>query len=189
MGQKVNPNILRLGYNKNWNTQFFEKKKKELPLYIYKDLEIKAYISRFFEKNGLIIHKLNQQHCGSDLYIFVSFFVNESFFHESETKSPLSVYSNKLCCFTSKGKKKLVSFPKQNLMLNTLIQKKNVRTSEKKLFYNFKNCIKNNDFTIKNKSNSLFQTTTQNSLNGVLLELKNVLNLFTNNQFNIILTN
>ena len=27
MGQKVNPNIFRLGVNKKWKTDFFEKKK------------------------------------------------------------------------------------------------------------------------------------------------------------------
>ena len=31
MGQKVNPNILRLGVNKTWKTKFFEKKNQELP--------------------------------------------------------------------------------------------------------------------------------------------------------------
>ena len=28
MGQKTNPNIFRLGVNKTWKTEFFEKKKK-----------------------------------------------------------------------------------------------------------------------------------------------------------------
>jgi hypothetical protein len=28
MGQKVNPNIFRLGVNKTWKTEFFEKKDK-----------------------------------------------------------------------------------------------------------------------------------------------------------------
>ena len=41
MGQKTNPNILRLGVTKNWKTEFFEKKKKELPLYIFNDLVTK----------------------------------------------------------------------------------------------------------------------------------------------------
>ena len=31
MGQKVNPNILRLGVNKTWKTKFFEKKPKNYP--------------------------------------------------------------------------------------------------------------------------------------------------------------
>jgi len=44
MGQKINPNIFRLGVNKTWKTEFFEKKAHELPLYTFKDLEIKSYI-------------------------------------------------------------------------------------------------------------------------------------------------
>ena len=30
MGQKVNPNIFRLGINKTWKTKFFEKKKSRI---------------------------------------------------------------------------------------------------------------------------------------------------------------
>jgi lycopene beta-cyclase len=44
MGQKINPVIFRLGVNKTWKTEFFEKKNNELPLYVFKDLEIKNYI-------------------------------------------------------------------------------------------------------------------------------------------------
>ena len=40
MGQKINPVIFRLGVNKTWKTEFFEKKNNELPLYVFKDLEI-----------------------------------------------------------------------------------------------------------------------------------------------------
>jgi len=38
MGQKINPIIFRLGVNKTWKTEFFEKKNHELPLYVFKDL-------------------------------------------------------------------------------------------------------------------------------------------------------
>jgi hypothetical protein len=38
MGQKTNPNIFRLGVNKTWKTEFFEKKKKEINLYTFKYL-------------------------------------------------------------------------------------------------------------------------------------------------------
>ena len=55
MGQKTNPNILRLGVTKKWKTEFFEKSQKELPLYVFKDLEIQDYIERFFEINNILI--------------------------------------------------------------------------------------------------------------------------------------
>ena len=47
MGQKTNPNIFRLGVNKKWKTEFFEKKSQELSNYTFKDLEIKS-ISKDF---------------------------------------------------------------------------------------------------------------------------------------------
>ena len=56
MGQKVNPTSFRLGINKKWQTEFFEKNKSELSLFIFKDLEINNYIQRFFRLKGLIVH-------------------------------------------------------------------------------------------------------------------------------------
>ena len=40
MGQKTNPNIFRLGVNKTWKTEFFEKKNAELSLYTFKDFPV-----------------------------------------------------------------------------------------------------------------------------------------------------
>ena len=57
MGQKINPNILRLGVYKNWKTEFFEKKKKELPLYIFKDLEIQNFLEKFLEREKIFIDR------------------------------------------------------------------------------------------------------------------------------------
>ena len=38
MGQKVNPNVFRLGYKNNeWDSKYFENNYEELSLYIAKD--------------------------------------------------------------------------------------------------------------------------------------------------------
>jgi len=48
MGQKTNPNILRLGKTKEWKSKYIEKKSNELPSYAFNDLEIKKFIRKFF---------------------------------------------------------------------------------------------------------------------------------------------
>lgn len=79
MGQKLNPTIFRLGVNKTWKTEFFEKKNRELPLYIFKDLEIQNYIERVFELNGLIVHDYKQHYNASTLNLYISYFVTSDF--------------------------------------------------------------------------------------------------------------
>jgi ribosomal protein S3 len=79
MGQKLNPIIFRLGINKIWKTEFFEKKNNELPLYVFKDLEIKNYIKRFFETNYIIVHDYKQHYSASTLNLYISYFVTPDF--------------------------------------------------------------------------------------------------------------
>ena len=79
MGQKINPTIFRLGVNKTWKTEFFEKKNHELPLYIFKDLEIRNYIERVFEKYGIILHDYKQHYNGSTLTLYISYFITADF--------------------------------------------------------------------------------------------------------------
>jgi len=79
MGQKLNPTIFRLGVNKIWKTEFIEKKNRELPLYVFKDLEIKNYIGRVFETNGIIIHDYKQHYNASTLNLYISYFVTSDF--------------------------------------------------------------------------------------------------------------
>jgi hypothetical protein len=44
MGQKTNPNILRLGITKHWKTEFFEKKKKRVAIiYLQRFRNTKLY--------------------------------------------------------------------------------------------------------------------------------------------------
>jgi len=44
MGQKINPNILRINKTLNWNSKYIEKKSTEFYLYSSKDLEVKKFI-------------------------------------------------------------------------------------------------------------------------------------------------
>lgn len=75
MGQKTNPNILRLGTIKNWKVEFYEKKKKELPLYVFNDLEIYEYIERFLKVKNIFIHDYRQFYSNRTLNLYISYFV------------------------------------------------------------------------------------------------------------------
>ena len=86
MGQKINPNIFRLGINKKWKTEFFEKKRYELPLYTFKDLEIKSYVQRFLEKQGIILHDYKQYYSNSTLHLYISYFVLPEFILGKKSK-------------------------------------------------------------------------------------------------------
>jgi ribosomal protein S3 len=74
MGQKTNPIIFRLNNTKNWESKYFEKKSTENALYSFKDVEIRNFIQRFFDFNGLIIHELKLSYFNNSLHIFVSYF-------------------------------------------------------------------------------------------------------------------
>jgi ribosomal protein S3 len=94
MGQKLNPTIFRLGINKTWKTEFFEKKNNELPLYVFKDLEIKNYIERVFEINGIIVHDYKQHYSASMLNLYVSYFVTPDFVFNHRKKSGQLIIKN-----------------------------------------------------------------------------------------------
>ena len=75
MGQKINPNIFRLGVNKKWKTEFFEKKTKEFADFTFVDLEIQAYIARFLSYNNLILQNFKVHHSNSVVNIYISYVV------------------------------------------------------------------------------------------------------------------
>lgn len=79
MGQKTNPNIYRLGVNKEWKTEFFEKKKKEFAFFSYIDVEIQSYIERFLNTYGLLLHEYKVQYNNSIINIYISYYVTTTF--------------------------------------------------------------------------------------------------------------
>ena len=73
MGQKINPNILRINKTLNWNSKYIEKKSTEFYLYSSKDLEVKKFIKTFFFKNGLDVHTCKLNYLNNTLNIFLSY--------------------------------------------------------------------------------------------------------------------
>ena len=135
MGQKINPNIFRLGINKTWKTEFFEKKNKELPLYTFKDLEIKAYIERFLETHGIILHDYKQHYSNSTLNLYVSYFVT------SEFMVPKIKSTNLLLINKEGNKKKVDTSFKTNTILNSVFKVLNLFIPNKSNIIMHLNCI------------------------------------------------
>ncbi len=52
MGQKVNPNGLRLGINKNWDARWYANN-REVPTLLDEDLKIRKYINKKFENASI----------------------------------------------------------------------------------------------------------------------------------------
>lgn len=191
MGQKVNPNILRLGVNKTWKTKFFEKKSQELPLYTFKDLEIKGYIERFLEKHGFILHDHKQHYTNSTLNIYVSYFITSDFNLKKNDTQKL-VFVNKF------GDKKRVQNNVQNANnILSMVPKLSSEQINPTHFYKIKKYLKLNRYKDLQKvvrNNSYFaidkhslKTIHKLKVQSVFDRLFKVLNLFTKNKLNIVI--
>ena len=194
MGQKVNPNILRLGVNKTWKTKFFEKKSQELPLYTFKDLEIKNYIERFLEKHGLILHDHRQHYSNSTLNLYISYFITSDF---NLTKHD----GQKLVIINKLGDKKHVQSSVPSLPNNlTNFNKLSHEQIDSKHFYRIKKYLKLNCYNDLQKfaqtdltnfhsaiDNQSYNIINKYKVESVFDQLFRVLNLFTKNKFNIVI--
>lgn len=74
MGQKTNPNILRLGKVKEWESKYIEKKTTESSAMIFRNLEIQKFIFQMFTKNELQIHDCKIAFSENSLEIYLSFY-------------------------------------------------------------------------------------------------------------------
>lgn len=181
MGQKTNPNILRLGITKHWKTEFFEKKKKELPLYIFKDLEIQSYIERFLESKGVFIYDYSQFYSNNTLNLYISCFVSSKF-----RKSYGIILKN------SKGDKKYIpKLTNKYAILNSKLEKfLNFTNLKKKINENLS--IVKQMYIIKkylqlNKYKIYTPNFTYNVFENCLVRMFKVILQFTAHKFDIII--
>jgi len=188
MGQKINPNIFRLGVNKKWKTEFFEKKGHELPLYTFKDLEIKSYVERFLETQGIILHDYKQHYSNSTLTLYVSYFVSPEFVVDEKARS------NKITLMNQSGNTEIlddIKTPVKTIAESS--QDSLFKTQTSRNYYDIKKYLSLHPNTLKsvNKklivSDNLQGSLVNSKIEGVLNNLFKVLSLFTNNKFNIII--
>jgi ribosomal protein S3 len=198
MGQKLNPTIFRLGVNKIWKTEFFEKKNRELPLYVFKDLEIRNYIERVFETNGIIVHDYKQHYNASTLNLYISYFITPDFVLNSQRNNePLIIKS-------AGGNQSLIhKILNKNHFSYTALSYKMLSHSlleKSSQFYKIKHYLKLSlhpslsaqsffkDLLGDQKNKYLDHLFSQPimQLEGFLAQVFTVLNLFTGNQLNIV---
>ena len=189
MGQKINPTIFRLGVNKTWKTEFFEKKNKELPLYVFKDLEVRNYIERVLETYGIILHDYKQHYNGSTLNLYVSYFVTSDFtLNKKGTIERLMIKNNV-------GKKKVVKNNYAGNLAHSPSSKKITNLSDNSSrLYKLKQYLNSTPYIQPSLQQDSFvpQNKVGRKLNGVNSEVNGifdqvfeVLNLFSNNRLNI----
>jgi len=192
MGQKINPTIFRLGVNKTWKTEFFEKKNHELPLYVFKDLEVRNYIERVLETYGIILHDYKQQYNGSTLNLYISYFVTSDFvINKKENVQKLMIKDRT-------GNKKVVSNLSKSTknLTHSLLGETSINFSEDpsrlyklKQYFNSSSSIKSSlkqdfDYETRNTNES---RTINSKINGIFDQVFEVLNLFSNNKLNVAL--
>jgi ribosomal protein S3 len=74
MGQKTNPNILRIGKIKEWKSKYIEKKSTESSTVIFRDLEMKKFIFQIFAKNGLKVQNCRLYYSENSLHVYISYY-------------------------------------------------------------------------------------------------------------------
>lgn len=179
MGQKINPNIFRLGVTKTWKTEFFEKKRHEVLTYTFKDLEIKEYIKRFLESHGLLLHDYKQHYSNSTLNLYISYVILPEFLLGNKNKV------DKITFITDSGYRKVVFAYYQS---EALCQKMNLQFSffngqGQSDLYRIRDYLNSFSTRLKFKKSGDSKSVPDN---GILNNFFKVLSLFTNNKFNII---
>ena len=193
MGQKINPTIFRLGVNKTWKTEFFEKKNNELPLYVFKDLEVRNYIERVLETYGIILHDYKQHYNGSTLNLYISYFVTSDFaLNKKENIEKLMVQN-------SSGEKKVVksSYNHAENLIHLSSGKKitdfldnSSRLYKLKQYMSSTPSLKSSsqqDFVAPQKKVLREFNNRSFKVDGIFDQVFEVLNLFSNNRLNITL--
>lgn len=187
MGQKTNPNILRLGVTKNWKTEFFEKKKKELPLYVFKDLEIQNYIERFFESKTIVFKNKQSTPMGIFVYDYYQYYSDNVLnLHISYLVSPRSNFNvfekrKSVSVINSSGNKKIINYSNENFLSDsTFVKINSFDENTFKKMYNTKKYLDINHF---DKNISTFRS---NTFNNSLENMLRVISNFTFNKFDIV---
>lgn len=175
MGQKINPNIFRLGVSKTWKTAYYENSIKELPLHIYKDNDLIQFIDRYLNNFGIISHNCKYQFNHSTFIVYVSYFVPPLF----KVNNNKDFLINKLIILNKQSNvKKNISknnfyskFKNYSTISNNSLNFKRLKLNKVELYKKkslFKNVINNQNHLINFKDN-LF-----------LSNLKQIIKLFLN---------
>lgn len=136
MGQKTNPNILRIAKVKEWKSRYIEKKASESSTLMFRDLEIQKFIYQFFSKNELKIQNIRVYYSESSLHIYISFYnsLKPTFFNK---KTKLYHKNNLSNLFQKKVIRMKQSTAKKNLYRLKTYRKAFLNSSQSKIFQNY----------------------------------------------------
>ena len=175
MGQKTNPNIFRLGVNKKWKTEFFEKKTKEFAQLTFLDLEIQSYIERFLNLYGLILHDYKIHYSNSTVNIYISYALTANFkFNNTKQNKKIKLINKQKGLYFNtqqKLKKKNTFF----LKIQKYLEQKNTHSS-------FNNLKKTSNNTINNIDELKVYDQSNLKLEHKITHLIEGLKLFKNNK-------
>lgn len=189
MGQKVNPNIFRLGINKPWKTQFFEKKNQELPDYVFKDLELKTYIERFLELHGILLHDYRQQFNNFSITCYISYFVTPQYCFNLQN----DLKEKKLLMRSDSSDNYKTVYKHKKKVIRSQVEASDSTSFESGFVENYKG--RKSSLGLKNylTKNNVQKTLSNNvsadyrvKVNGLFKQLFKVINLFTKNKYNIV---
>lgn len=78
MGQKVDARIFRLGVcKKTWEQKYIEKRNEESSLYLYKTLEIRKYVYKFFDRYKIKVQNCKVFYLENSIQLFIAFYITE----------------------------------------------------------------------------------------------------------------
>lgn len=71
MGQKVNPNGLRYGINKNWQSRWIAKDEKQVAKWIIEDEKIRNYFIKQYAQSQVVRTEIERTQTRIDVYVYV----------------------------------------------------------------------------------------------------------------------
>jgi hypothetical protein len=173
-----------------------------LPLYTFKDLEVKDYLERILDIYGIILHDYKQHYNDSTLNLYISYFITSDFILEKRNANERIIIEN------SNGERKCI----KRFDANKQVSSRFSMITDKKtgnIFYNssrpyklkqylnlgFHHQLLQQVFLMRQKQLLIIQNNqylkelsriSNIGSEGVFVEIFKVLNLFLGNQLNIV---
>lgn len=198
MGQKTNPNILKLGKVKEWKSKYIEKKATESSTIIFKTLEIEKFIFQLFARNELQIYNYQTAYSENSLHIYVSFYnFSKPFLTITETKKKAKIKLHNKRAFSNfflekVNKIKKITLKKQFYILkasqriyNSFLKRKKLQN--RYLFHKKTHRLENIKYLKAFNDKEIYSTLNKQNLNLFTKKILKSLSLFTNKKQNIIL--
>lgn len=152
--------------NQSWKSKYFAKNIDESHVYIFRSLEIKQYLQQILKNQGFVLHTYKLNFSNSVINVFISIYRTKQTYNFIKKNEPENVLS-----------------------LKHKILKKEIKTycEQKHKFVALPTKLKSRKI-LKLYKNALFTLNTSKLNRNFSKKILEILNLFTNNKFNIALT-